>query len=434
MLLLTLIAMFFSASEVAVVSCSESKLKRLSDDENKKAAALYRLKEQQFDFSLWSATSAVLCMIAACCIGVYTYAPKLEELLAAQFGADAGWIYGVALLIAFLIVTFVVMVLGQTLPKKLVAYKAEEFAFFAVTPIRLLGWIFKPLTWLILQTGRLMVRLLGYDPAKANAGITEEEIRMLVDAGNENGTIELSEREMINNVFEFDDRSVGEIMTHRTDISAVSTEDSVAKVLNIALEEGFSRIPVYEEDIDNIVGILYAKDLLELAGKTDIEQKKIIDYMRPVIYVPESARCRMLFKEFKESKVHMAVVVDEYGGTAGIATMEDLLESIVGNIQDEYDQEVDEIEKLDDSTYSFDGGVLIDKVEEILDVDLDVDEDTDTLGGLIANTVGRIPQDGEMLSVIIKNIEFTVMVVTERRIVRVKAHKLPETELVEEKE
>lgn len=433
LIVLTLIAMFFSASEVAVVACSESRLKRLSDEENAKAAALYRLKEHQFSFSLWAGTSAILCMIAACCLGTYTYSPAVERLFQGWFGS-AGWAYSLGLAVTFILVTFLVMVFGQTLPRKLVSYHTEQFAFFAVTPIRVLGWLFKPLTYLIIKAGRLIVRLCGHDPNEENANITEEEIRMLVDAGNEHGTIEYSEREMINNIFEFDDRTVGEVMTHRTDIEAVAKNDPIAEVLRIATEEGFSRIPVYDDDIDDIVGIIYAKDLLELVGQTDIGGRTIESYMRSVIYVPESTRCRMLFKQFKESKVHMAVIVDEYGGTAGIATMEDLLESIVGNIQDEYDQEVDEIEKLDENTYSFDGGVMIEKVEELFDIDLDADEDTDTLGGLIANTLGRIPSDGEMPAVVIKNIEFTVLLVEERRIVRVRAHRLPEITVVEEKD
>ena len=317
-------------------------------------------------------------------------------------------------------------------PKKLAAYNAEDFAFFAVGPIRVLGVVFRPLTFLILKTARLFVRLFGFDPNKGNADITEEEIRMLVDAGNENGTIEYSEREMINNIFEFDDRTVGEVMTHRTDIAAVEKNSPLQDVLDLSMEEGFSRIPVYEEDIDDIIGVIYVKDLLCLIGMDDYASKSIADYMRPVIYAPESTRCRMLFKKFKESKVHMAIIVDEYGGTAGIATMEDLLESIVGNIQDEYDQETDDIEKIADGSYSLDGGLLIDKVESLFGVDLDADEDTDTIGGLIVNTLGRIPENGEKPSVVIKNIEFTVTLVEERRIVRVMARKLTERPAAEE--
>lgn len=432
-ILLILIAMFFSASEVAVVSLSESKLKKLSDEENRKASELYRLKEHQFNFTLWSGTSALLCMLAACCLGVYTYAPLLEDAFAGWFDG-AGWAMPAGLIVMFFLVSFLVLVFGQALPKKLVSYHPEDFAFFAVTPLRALRFLFKPLTWLILKTARLIVRILGYDPNRENADITEEEIRMLVDAGNENGTIEYSEREMINNIFEFDDRTAGEVMTHRTDIAAVEKTEPLSEVLRLAIDKGFSRIPIYEDDIDNIIGVIYAKDLLSLVGKTDVSSRNLADYMRPVIFAPESTRCRMLFKRFKETKVHMSIIVDEYGGTAGIVTMEDLLESIVGNIQDEYDQETDEIERMEDGSYSLDGGMLIDKVEELFNVDLDADEDTDTIGGLVVNTLGRIPGDGEEPSVIIKNIEFTVLLVSERRIVRIKARPLPEISLTEEED
>lgn len=190
---------------------------------------------------------------------------------------------------------------------------------------------------------------------------------------------------MINNVFEFDDRTVDEVMTHRTEICAVSKDDTVAEVLRAAIDEGFSRIPVYDDGIDDIVGVIYAKDLLVLAGCTDLEAHPLTSYIHEVIYVPESTRCRMLFRQFKATKRHMAVIVDEYGGTAGIATMEDLLESIVGEIQDEYDSEEEEVCRLENGNYSFDGGIPIEKVEELLDADLGADEDTDTLGGLVIN-------------------------------------------------
>lgn len=433
LVLLTLLAMLFSASETAITSCGESRFRKLAEEGDKKAKFLCTLRERPSSFAVYASLSSALCAAAACCIGVSLYSPLIEQLLLDWFGA-AEWITTVALAAAFLLCSFIVFTLGQAIPKRLGFYHAEEVAFFVVAPLRLLRYLFRPLTWPIRALSRLITHLFGYDPTMEKEDITEDEIRLMVDAGNESGSIELSEREMINNVFEFDDRSVAEIMTHRTDISAVEKEAKIADVVKIAVEEGFSRIPVYEEDVDNIVGILYAKDLLELVGRADAAEKALVDYMRPVIYVPESTRCRMLFRKLKESKIHMAVIVDEYGGTAGIATMEDLLETIVGNIQDEYDQEIEEIQKLDDDFYSFDGGVLIEEVEEIFGVDLAEAEDAETLGGLIVNTLGRIPNDGEILSVVIQGIECTVMVVEERRIVRVRARRLPEPELAEKQD
>lgn len=343
LILLILIAMLFSASEVAVLSCGESRVRKLAEEGNKQAKALSRLREHPNRFSVYASTSAMLCISCACCLSLYWYAPLTMQLLLAWFGPGS-WISPVALLVTFLIGAFIYLTLGHALPKRIAKYHAGRMALFLITPLRLFSFFFRPLTWLPMQTARLIVCLFGHDPAQETGDVTEEEIRLMVDAGNEHGSIERSEREMINNVFEFDDRSVEEIMTHRTDISAVEKSGTVADAVKIAVEDGFSRIPVYEEDLDNIAGVLYAKDMLELIGKPDAMDMPLAPYMRKVLFVPESTRCPMLFRQFKESKVHMAVIVDEYGGTAGIATMEDLLESIVGNIQDEYDQEIEEVQ------------------------------------------------------------------------------------------
>lgn len=426
-ILLTVIAMFFSSFEVAVLTISESKLKHMSDEGNKKAKKLLRLKEHQFDFTLFANTSAIICMIAACLVGTMLLLPAVKSLFFADF-SDSGAIQILSIIISLIVVSFIVIIVGMTLPKRVTDHNPENFAFGSITSLNFFSYIFKPLTWLILITTKLLVKLFKADIKIPNSDITEEEIRMLVDAGNENGTIELSEREMINNIFEFDDRTVEDVMTHRTDLCAVSKLDNIVDVINTAIDEGFSRIPVYDEDIDDIIGIIYAKDLLCLIGEEDIKSKKIEDFMRGVIYVPESTKCRMLFRQFKEKKTHLAVIVDEYGGTAGIVTMEDLLESIVGNIQDEYDEEDEEIKKIDDDTYSLDGGVLVDDVERLFSIDLVENEDSDTLGGLIANTLGRIPSENESPTVTIKNIIFTVTLVEDRRIVRVKAHRFSKQE------
>lgn len=425
-LILMLIAIFFSASKAALDLFSENKLKQLAEEGDKKAAVLCRWKEKQSDFSVRFDIYAMLFRLFAVGTAMLVWAPVVGRLFSTWAKETRTGLYVGAAVCVFLIGALIVLAFEQTLPKKLVSRDPEAFAFFAVGPCRLLDGLLRPLACLF------PIWLFGLDSDKETADITEEEIRMLVDAGNENGTIEFSEREMINNIFEFDDRTVGEVMTHRTDLAAVSKKDSLSEVIRIATEQGFSRIPVYGEDIDDIIGIVYAKDLLGLVGDPAVCEKTIADYIRPTIYVPESARCRMLFKKFKEDKVHMAVVVDEYGGTAGIATMEDLLESIVGNIQDEYDREPEEIQLLESDSYSLDGGVSVEEVEELFDIELDADEDTDTVGGLVVNALGRIPQDGETVTVVIQNLEFTALAVEDRRIERVCVRRLPEITLEEE--
>ena len=286
-ILLVLIAMFFAAVGTAVASLRSSQLKRLSEEEeDERAAALYRIKQKQFGFSLFTGAATLLLIGAALVLGMFLYAEPVNLLFPA-LSLRASEIC-VLVVLLFLLITVCYL-----LPKKLVPYRAEKFGYFALSPLKVLGPVFYVITWPVLKLTRLIVRICGFDPNAEAENISEEEIRLLVDTGNEKGTIEPSEREMINNVFEFDDRTVNEVMTHRTEICAVSKDDTVAEVLRAAIDEGFSRIPVYDDGIDDIVGVIYAKDLLVLAGCTDLEARPLTSYIHEVIYVPESTRCRM---------------------------------------------------------------------------------------------------------------------------------------------
>ena len=258
----------------------------------------------------------------------------------------------------------------------------------------------------------------------------------MVDVGNEEGSIEKDEADMIDNIFEFDDITAEDVMTHRTDIAAVENTATVKDVIQLAIEEGYSRIPVYEEDIDNIIGIVYAKDMLQCMNETSeqMSHQPIAPFIRKAIFVPESNRCADLFKTFKEKKMQMAVVVDEYGGTSGIVTMEDLLESIVGNMQDEYDHEEDEYQKVSDRVFMLDGSMSVEDVEELLDTNIGSEEDYDTLSGLITDKLDRIPAKDEHPVIRIGTVEFTVLMTEERRIAKLKAEILPETEQENEEE
>ena len=317
-------------------------------------------------------------------------------------------------------------------PKKFAMQKSEKISF-AVTPI-LLGFskLTKPFVKLLSASTNLIVRMFGLDPNADEETVTEEEIRMMVDVGQEKGVIEDSQKEMINNVFEFDDIDVADIMTHRTDMECVDVEDSLQDVVKTSMEHGYSRIPVYEEDPDNVVGIIYIKDLLKYVGSNLPKTKTPKDIMREVYCVPETKRCGELFSEMTAKHIQMAIVVDEYGGTAGLVTLEDIVEAIVGNIQDEYDNEDEEISKINDTTFTIDGITDIEEVEEKLGIKLP-EGDYDTLGGFIISLLGFLPVDGDMNTVQYKNIRFTVLNVEERRIGKVKVEFLPEEQLGNEK-
>ena len=317
--------------------------------------------------------------------------------------------------------------LGELAPKRIAMQKYESISFKIVGVLAFFSGMFKPFVKILSFSTNLVVRLLGFDPNASEEEVTEEEIRMLVDAGEEKGVIEESQKEMINNIFEFDDIIAADVMTHRTDIEAVEITDDISDIIEKTLEAGYSRIPVYEEDLDNIKGIVYVKDLLKYVGKNVPKNFKISHIMREAFFFPESKKCRDLFNEMTEKHLQMVFVCDEYGGIAGIVTIEDLLESIVGNMQDEYDNEEEEIEQVNETTFSLDGTTDIEEVEEILGTKFPEGE-YDTIGGLIMAELGRIPGEDENPTVELLGFRFTVEEVEERRITRITAERLPEEE------
>ncbi len=249
---------------------------------------------------------------------------------------------------------------------------------------------------------------------------TEDEIKQLLVEDDE-GEIKLSQREMINNIFEFDDTNAGDIMTHRTDIVAVDDTAGIKDVAEAAIKEGVSRIPVFHEDLDDILGIIYVKDLLKFVGVEIGKKENIKDFIREPLYVPESIPCGRLLEKMTETRIMLAIVVDEYGGTAGLVTLEDILEELVGDIADEYDDEEQSIVKLDDNTYIFDGITDIEDVEDTLDIKFP-EGDYDTLAGFVISRLGYLPsEEDKEARVEFENIVFTVLSVEERRIDEIKA-------------
>lgn len=435
-LILILLSAFFNASKASIVAFSDSKLKKMAEDGHKKAKRLQSMLKSPtrfmdsceilgflFAFGALAVLMWLICVVQRTqMLMISSSLPWFERIV------TSGWKSTLFLAVTILISTFFLYLLCFSLPKRLAERRPEKFAFFCLAPLSFFRGLFLPFTWLLSTLSNGFSRLFNSDGETETEDATEEEIRMMVDVGNEKGVIEESQKDMINNIFEFDDRTVEDVMTHRTEIIAVSREDTISDIVYYAINEGYSRIPVYEEDIDNIVGVIYVKDLLCLVGCKSTEDFKISDFIRPVLYVPESNRCGDLFKEFSTKKAHLAVVVDEYGGTSGIVTMEDLLEAIVGNIQDEYDDDEVEIQKMADNVYVIDGGADLEDAAEELGLELKGDEDYDTLGGLITDILGRIPDDGETPSVSYQDIDFTVLEVKDQRILKVKAVVRPPAE------
>jgi putative hemolysin len=315
------------------------------------------------------------------------------------------------------VIAYFTLVLGELVPKRMALARSEKIALSVSGPIRALYKITSPIVKFLTFSTNIVVKLLG-GPTKATGDqITEEEIRLMINVGEEKGIFRETETEMINSIFEFDDTVAKEVMTPRTAIIALSSEATLDEILNIIVEENFSRIPVYEESIDHIIGILYIKDLFAKIKK-DMEWKvSLKDIIRPVYFVPEYKKIDDLFKEMQKTKTHISIVIDEYGGTAGLITIEDLLEEIVGNIFDEYDDVVLDYEKVDDDTYIINGMLDIGEINDILGTHMP-EEEFDTISGMLLSHLGKMPEVGD--EVTIGNLYFRIEEVDDKRISKIR--------------
>ncbi len=392
---------FFSASETAIFSVNKVKIRHLAEEGNRKAILTRKLLDQPNR------------LISTILIGnnvVNIGATALATTLAIAFFGDTG--AG----IATGVMTVLVLVFGEITPKTLAANRAESFSLQVSGYLNSLATLLSPVIKVLNLVTNGIVKLMG-GPTDKNPFITEEELRMLVNVGQEEGLIDQDEREMIDSIFEFDDTLVREVMVPRIDIIAVNVNDNLSSVINLIVEVGHSRIPVYEQTIDNIIGVIYAKDLLKNLLVTQENTTEIRRLMRPAYYVPESKKVRDLFAELRKEKVHMAIVLDEYGGTAGLVTIEDMIEEIVGDIQDEFDREEKHIETLADGSLRVDARTSIYDINELLELDLP-DDEFDTISGLVFHTLGKLPYEGQEVE--IDDLHIIVEKIVGRRIAKLR--------------
>ena len=428
LLVLILINAFFAMSEIAIISLNDAKLETQAQEGNKKAKKLLKLTSNPSKFLSTIQIGVTLAGFLSSASASQSFVEMLSGALSSV--ADAinipmSVVEGFSLVVITLITSYFSLVLGELVPKRVAMYNPEKISFRIAGILTFVAAVTKPFVKVLSLSVNAILRLIGIDPNSEPEEVTEEEIRMMVDVGGEKGVIEDTQKEMINNIFEFDDIDAGDIMTHRTDVSAVEINDPIQDVVEIAEKEGYSRIPVYEESLDKIIGIVYIKDLIGYIGSSVPKQENLRKIMREPYFVPESMKCGMLFQEMTARRVQMAVVVDEYGGTAGIVTLEDLLESIVGNIQDEYDNEEEDFSVIDETTFTVDGTTPIDEVNEHVGVNLPEDE-YDTIGGFVISLLGYLPNDGEMNELDYKNLHFTILNLEDKRIGKLKVEILPE--------
>ncbi len=425
LLILIFVNAFFAMSELAVISLNDNKIEKMAEEGNKKAKKIVKLTESSSKFLSTIQIGVTLAGFLTSASASTTFAKMIADKLenTAVIAVGKGVIEGFSVVVVTIIMSYFSLVLGELVPKKIAMQIPEKISFKIVDILLFFSRIFSPLVKVLAVSTNGVVRVLGFNPHADEETVTEEEIRMMVDVGGEKGVIEDVQKEMINNIFEFDDLDAGDIMTHRTDMVAVEVNDPLNEVVESAIENGYSRIPVFEEDQDNIIGLIYVKDLLEYVGKK-LPAKTLRDIMREPMYVPESKICGDLFKEMTAAHSQMAVVVDEYGGTAGIVTLEDIVEAIVGNIQDEYDDEEEEISKINETTFTIDGITNTEEVNELTGIELP-EGSYDTLAGFIIKELGFLPKAGETYEVEYKNLKFTVIEVEDRRIEKVKVEILP---------
>ena len=427
LVVLILLNAFFAAAEISFISLNDAKIAKQAKEGNKKAGQIEKMLKTPSKFLATIQIGITLAGFLSSDFASDTFADVLAPMLnnVMPFASVEVW-RAISIVMITIVLSFFTLIFGELVPKRIAMKNSERVAFFSIGIIRAISIIAAPFVKLLTAVTNGISKLLGIDEHEEEI-VTEEEIKMMIDQGKEKGTIEESEKELLNNVFEFNDIVASEIMTHRTDIFAVDKDISLDELLKeISKEEyRYSRIPVYDEVIDEIQGILYVKDILKNVNKKSF---KIKDIMKDAYFVPQNKMIDELFKEMQKNKMQMAIVLDEYGGTAGLITMEDILEELVGDIYDEYDEVEEEYEKIDDDTYILSGSMPIYDVNKLIDAKIP-EGDYDTLSGFLQEELGRIPDEEEYPTIETKEITYKIQEYEDRRIVKVKACKNHEQEL-----
>lgn len=433
LIILTLVNAFFAMSEIAIITLNDAKVEAMAERGHKGAKKIMKLTKDSSGFLATIQVGVTLAGFLSSASAATAFTAKLSGVLDNLSFISPSLASTLSTVIITVILSYFSLVLGELVPKKIGMAKAEAISFKVAGVLLCVKAGTKPFVWLLTKSTNAVTRLFGINPNLDERTVTAEEILMMVDVGGEKGVIEENERDMIANIFDFGDTTASEVMTHRTEVVAVENTASIDELVALTVETGRSRIPLFEEDIDTVLGIIYVKDLLQYVGKEEVADLKLTDFMRDAYFIPEGKNLSELFEEMTSKKIQMAVVVDEYGGTAGIVTMEDILESIVGNIQDEYDNEEEEYAQVSDNTYTVDGTMPIDEVSDLIEVELP-EGDYDTLAGLLVSELGYIPKSTDHPTVNLGRVSLTVEKVEDRRISRVLIVITPEEKTEEEEE
>lgn len=415
----------FACAEIAIISINEAKLEKMAEEGNKKAKKLLKLKSDPAKFLATIQVAITLAGFLGSAFAAENFSDPIVNLLlkaGIATAATAELFETAAVIVITLILSYFTLIFGELVPKRVAMKKTESIALGLAGFLTAISKFFRLIVWMLTVSTNGVLRLFGINPAEEEEEVSEEDIRLMVETGSEQGAIDEQEQIMIQNVFEFDDLCVSDFATHRMDVIALSDEDGIEKWDEIIRETYHSCFPIYSESVDNIVGVLNSKAYLRLEEKSleNVMEKAV----KPAYFVPANLKADVLFKQMKETKNNFAVVLDEYGGVMGIVTIKDILEQIVGDFNTTDDDgepvvETDDFVMIAEDVWELPGALFIDEVNERLDVKLPTDE-YDTVGGLVFGAYGSVPVDGTTFELDIENVHFEVTQICEHRIEKMK--------------
>ena len=422
LIILILINAFFAAAEMATVSVNKNRINVLAEDGRKSAMILQGLMSQPNKFL---STIQVVITLAGF-LQSASAATAMSGDLGVWLSHKTGFALNVSVQVAMVVITIILsyfnLVLGELVPKRIALHYSEKLALFTARPILVISKIAAPFVWLLSKSVNLVLRIFRINSEETEEMYSEEEIRSLLEVGQETGLINEAGKDMITSIFEFDDKLAYEIMTPRTDVLMFNINEPIADNIDEILQSRYSRLPFYDKDNDDIVGVLYMKDYIIKAKKQGWNKVSVKKIMQKPFFVPENKNIDELFDEMQSSKIHMAFLIDEYGGVSGIVTLEDLVEEVMGNIDDEYDDYEPKMERTGDNKYLLDGNYYLDDLNEELDLNFE-SEDYETVGGLLIDQLGEIPDDDEKdpekTDIDIEHCHFKITKVKDRRIEQV---------------
>lgn len=422
LVVLTLINAFFSGAEMALVSVNKSRINMLAEEGNKKAKQILNLLNEPTKLLSTIQVAITLSGFFASATAATGLSEKMADSLAFL---HISYTQQISFVLVTVLLSFFTLVYGELVPKRIALQKAEWFSMFSVGIVIFVSKVASPFIKLLTFFTNLTLKILGMKAENLEERISKEEIQSMIEQGKEQGVFNNIEHDMINSIFEFDNKLAREIMTPRINVFAIDISEPKEEYFEELFKTKYSRIPVYEEEIDNIIGVLNIKDLLREARRVGFDQVDIKSILNKPYLVPESKNIDELFKEMQYQKKYFAILINEYGEFSGVVTIEDLVEEVMGDIEDEYDKKGPQIKKLDDNTYLIDGLVTIDQINDKLDTEID-SENYDTISGFLIDELGYIPSEGDTKKIEYKNLVFELVSIKEKRIDKLKLYFLEE--------